>query len=275
VRLESGVRVSDSQCGLRIYPLNATAKLKSRARRYGFETEILTRFGWANLPVIETPVRCIYDVSGGRTTHFRPWHDSVAAVLMHLRLIGRSLWPWPVKKLADNNVCPTRQSGTIAERFGRWMNPLRVWRQIRSSHVERRRFARSLGVGVFVATLPPFGFKTVTCLLLARWLRLEPVVVIGASSLNTPPIGTVLSIASIIVGHVVLHGEWPDARFYDPSQHGVWRALKNIGLEWIVGSVTLGALLAALSYGFARVLLQAWPATTPAASPAHTSPHQH
>ena len=48
VKLESGLRVSDSQCGLRVYPLAFATRLRCTAERFGFkETEIITRTGWA------------------------------------------------------------------------------------------------------------------------------------------------------------------------------------------------------------------------------------
>jgi hypothetical protein len=64
VWLASGVRVDDSQSGLRSYPLAATEALGVRAGRFGFETEALTRAGWAGLRVVETPVSCVYEVEG-------------------------------------------------------------------------------------------------------------------------------------------------------------------------------------------------------------------
>src|SRR5439155_15804669 len=47
VWLESGLRVSDSQCGLRVYPLELLRVARCGAGYFGFETEILTRAAWA------------------------------------------------------------------------------------------------------------------------------------------------------------------------------------------------------------------------------------
>lgn len=90
VRLESGVRVRDSQCGLRVYPIASTIGLECVADRYGFETEILSRAAWAGIPVLEAPIRCIYAVPGGRVSHFKPVRDSLAACAMHARLLTES-----------------------------------------------------------------------------------------------------------------------------------------------------------------------------------------
>ena len=71
VRIESGVRVDDSQSGMRVYPLAGLRMLGARAGRYAFETEVLTRAGWAGMSVVEVPIGCVYRMPLGRVSHFR------------------------------------------------------------------------------------------------------------------------------------------------------------------------------------------------------------
>lgn len=87
VRWECGQRVADSQCGLRIYPLDLVGVVQCRAGHFGFETEIIVRASWAGAPVISVPVTCQYFAMSWRVSHFRPWRDSFRAVVMHLRLL--------------------------------------------------------------------------------------------------------------------------------------------------------------------------------------------
>jgi uncharacterized protein (DUF2062 family) len=96
VWMQSGVRVADSQCGFRVYPLDFVRRVRCYAGRYGFETEIITRAGWAGRPVVGTPVRCHYFPAGKAVSHFRPVLDSFRGVPMHLRLMLRALSPMPV-----------------------------------------------------------------------------------------------------------------------------------------------------------------------------------
>lgn len=95
IRWESGVRISDSQCGLRVYPLGLIQSVPCRASRFAFEAEIITRAGWAGCPVIEVPVTCRYFPPGKRVSHFRPILDSVRGIALHARLLLRALIPWP------------------------------------------------------------------------------------------------------------------------------------------------------------------------------------
>ena len=64
IYLIGGRRVSDSQCGYRVYPLAMVAALPCRAGRYGYEAEMLVRSGWAKTPLAQVPVRTIYAPPG-------------------------------------------------------------------------------------------------------------------------------------------------------------------------------------------------------------------
>jgi glycosyltransferase involved in cell wall biosynthesis len=67
--------LSDSQSGFRIYPLPETLHLKTKAKRFQFEVEVLVRAVWSGIPIIETPVHAIYGPPERRVSHFRPWLD--------------------------------------------------------------------------------------------------------------------------------------------------------------------------------------------------------
>lgn len=95
VRLESGVHVQDSQCGFRVYPLGLIGAIPFRAGHYGFETEVITRAGWAGCEIVQAPVTCRYLPEGRRVSHFRPWVDSFRAVAMHAFLLARAICPFP------------------------------------------------------------------------------------------------------------------------------------------------------------------------------------
>jgi hypothetical protein len=75
VRAAGGGRLTDSQSGLRVYPLPETLQLGVRARRFQFEVEVLAKAGWRGLPVKEVPVSVDYHPGGQRISHFRPFVD--------------------------------------------------------------------------------------------------------------------------------------------------------------------------------------------------------
>jgi glycosyltransferase involved in cell wall biosynthesis len=103
VLLESGARVDDTQCGLRVYPLRLFEVTSCRTSRFAFETEIITRAAWAGFSVISVPVTCRYFEPERRVTHFRPFADSVHALLLHAKLLAIALLPWRRRNLQNDS----------------------------------------------------------------------------------------------------------------------------------------------------------------------------
>jgi len=87
VWISGGPRVSDSQSGFRLYPLPETLHLPVAARRYQYEVEVLVRARQQNIPVLETPVRVVYQAKGERISHFRPFIDFCRNSATFARLI--------------------------------------------------------------------------------------------------------------------------------------------------------------------------------------------
>ena len=75
VRTSGGPAISDTQSGFRVYPLPEALNLKTKARRFQFEVEILVHAKRNGIPVIEAPVRVNYNPNGARISHFRPFVD--------------------------------------------------------------------------------------------------------------------------------------------------------------------------------------------------------
>ena len=92
VRTSGGPKISDSQSGFRIYPLPEALHLKTKARRFQFEVEILVQAKRNGIPVIEAPVRVRYNPEGGRISHFRPFVDFLRNSSTFTRLIFRRIF---------------------------------------------------------------------------------------------------------------------------------------------------------------------------------------
>ena len=91
IRVSGGPALTDSQSGFRIYPLPESMNLDIKARRFQFEVEILVRAAWADIPVIEVPVRVSYAKGSLRISHFRPVVDFMRNTRTFYQLITRRL----------------------------------------------------------------------------------------------------------------------------------------------------------------------------------------
>jgi glycosyltransferase involved in cell wall biosynthesis len=93
VRVSGGPAISDSQSGMRIYPLPESLNLGTKARRFQFEVEILVQATRDGIPVIEAPVRVNYNPNGERISHFRPFVDFLRNSSTFTRLIFTRIFP--------------------------------------------------------------------------------------------------------------------------------------------------------------------------------------
>ena len=249
IRMESGVRVEDSQCGMRVYPLGLVNTVRASAGRYGFETEIVTRAGWARCPVVEVPVTCRYLVPGERVTHLNPVLDTLRAIGMHARLLARALLPWPRHprwpEQRESDPAPRK---SLHRRLLDWFNPAEAWRQVKRDRVSREAFAAGLAVGAFIGNLPTYGVHAFIGLYAARRLHLHPLAVVAGSHISTPPLGPLLNAAAIALGHLILRGSLPRSGDFDFRNEGFLAILRRMLLEWVIGSPIIGFVCAVLVF---------------------------
>jgi glycosyltransferase involved in cell wall biosynthesis len=81
------LQIRDSMCGFRLYPLAPVTRLvgeETIGRRMDFDSEILVRLFWRDVPVISLPTRVTYPSDG--VSHFDVWRDNVRISRMHTRL---------------------------------------------------------------------------------------------------------------------------------------------------------------------------------------------
>lgn len=84
--------IKDSMCGFRVYPLATTINIIDTAtfqQRMGFDTEILVRLKWENVPFINVPTKVIYPENG--ISHFNVLRDNIGISQAHTRLFAGML----------------------------------------------------------------------------------------------------------------------------------------------------------------------------------------
>ena len=84
----SGVRLLDTQCGLRRYPVGLWSALNVRDSGYAFEAEILLRAVWRGTRIEQLPVSVHYPPRIHRVSHF----DSVRDPARIVRRVVMTLW---------------------------------------------------------------------------------------------------------------------------------------------------------------------------------------
>lgn len=92
VRFQTGQEVTDSQCGMRVYPLFHLQTQRFFTNRYEFEIEVLVRLLWAKVRVVEVPVDVHYPKIEERVSHFRKGRDNTRIALLNTFLVTWSLF---------------------------------------------------------------------------------------------------------------------------------------------------------------------------------------
>jgi glycosyltransferase involved in cell wall biosynthesis len=83
----AGIRLNDTQCGLRRYPLPQTLELGLRSPGYELEAEVILRAARARWSIQQTPVLVIYPPKEQRISHFHVVRDPA-------RIVWRVLQTW-------------------------------------------------------------------------------------------------------------------------------------------------------------------------------------
>ncbi len=89
----TGQRLSDTQCGLRRYPVRATLSLDPRADDYAFEAEVVIRAARARWAIAQVPVRVVYPPAGQRVSHFHVVKDPARIVARVLETVVTARGP--------------------------------------------------------------------------------------------------------------------------------------------------------------------------------------
>lgn len=229
LRVQTSVILSDVQSGYRAYPLNVLENLRCTENRYSFEVEVLVRAAWAGFRLREVNIRVHYPPKGERVSHFRAFMDNVRISLLNTRLTIRAIMPVPHRKFGED------EAGRVSP-----IHPLKSLRILLRDDATPAGLGLSAALGIFLGTLPLIGIHSIAILLAAGWLRWNKIAALAASQLCMPPLVPALCIEA---GHYLRHGVFLTeislrTLGYEAPQR-LW--------EWILGSMLLAPLLAALT----------------------------
>jgi predicted LPLAT superfamily acyltransferase/uncharacterized protein (DUF2062 family) len=231
VRLLTGRDPGDAQSGFRAYPVEPLRKLRLRGRRYEFETEVLVKAAWGGLPFRTVDVAVSYAAQQRALSSFRPWRDNLLITHAHVLLVLRRLLPWPHRRLVPAKT-GLRELLTHPQRF---------MRALLHEHATPSALALSAAVGVFLATLPLISLHMIVIFYVTTRFNLNRVMALSVQNLCMPPLVPFLCIQ---LGHLLRTGRWLTEATRETIVHQAHYRL----LEWLMGSLILAPLLAALAW---------------------------
>ncbi len=200
VKLQTGIKLPDTQTGYRLYPLKEISKLKLFTSKFEFEIEVLVKLAWNNVPVLPVKIKVKYD-SNERVTHFRPWQDFTRISLLNTYLTTLTiLWYFHKRQLLKL-----------------WNNG--IWKTIKDEAIKPEesnlRKATSIGYGIFMGIMPLFGFQLLIGIPIAILLKLNKVLSIAVAHISIPPMIPIIiylsyRIGSFFVENSIEFSSWKD-----------------------------------------------------------------
>ena len=92
-RLQTGIRLPDTQTGFRLYPLCRMGSLWWLTARYEAELELLVWAAWRGIPLVPVPVRVWYPPEEERVSHSGPCGICPHQPAEHgVVRVGRGVW---------------------------------------------------------------------------------------------------------------------------------------------------------------------------------------
>jgi glycosyltransferase involved in cell wall biosynthesis len=237
-RVETGVRLRDTQCGFRCYPLALVQQLKIRSNRYAYELEFMVRAAWVGAVLVAVPVKCTYATDQTGASHFRPVRDFVHITNMNILLVLQS-WFVPLSLRIDWSCGRKDKFWHVVHEF------------FTDNAHEPWPLAAAVGLGLFFGIVPIWGFQMVAAATVAHWLRINKAITLLASNISIPPIAPFIFCAALVLGHWLVTG---DVLELSPQLITKETLLEYLG-QWLFGSVVLALIVSIigmiLTYGIA------------------------
>ena len=228
-RVETGIRLDDTQSGFRAYPLDKIPQMRFVTRRYEFEVEVIVRAAWKGIRVANVPVKVYYPPEKERVSHFVPARDFTRISILNTFLVLIALlvyYPWRfLQYLSWNNIKKYFTEDAIPETTSNFV------------------LACSAALGVCCGILPIWGYQLVAAWGLAKLLDINRLVAVIGSNVSLPPFIPFILYGSYRVGCRLMGHEM--AFSFDQISLS---SLASFGLDYIVGSLVL-SLVAGLTTG--------------------------
>jgi predicted LPLAT superfamily acyltransferase len=195
VKYQTDAQVSDSQSGLRCYPLIHIQNWNFFTKRFDFEIEILIRLIWNEVEVIEEPVNVIYQKGEERVSHFDKLWDNVRITLLNTLLIILSL----IKE----------QSSPF-------------------------KLSLAFGMGIFIGCTPFYGLHFLICAAFSFFFKLNFVGLFAGSQISLPPLVPILVPTAKYLGENIAPSlSAPLSFFVGTSALGVILGTLGFTASWI------------------------------------------
>jgi len=232
-RIETLIKLPDTQTGYRIYPLGALKKMRLFTKKFELEIEVIVRLAWNNIKFIPIPIRVLYD-SEERVSHFRPARDFFRISVLNSVLVFGALFYFFPKKLFSRNTLKLIKDEAIKPE---------------ESNLSK---ALSLGFGCFMGVIPIWGFQLLIGIPLSILFKMNKVLFIAAANISIPPMIPLIIYSSLVIGQFAVQGHVDHSKMWSMSLDSIQDNL----VQYAIGAVLLASMLFVAVFSISYVLLK-------------------
>lgn len=238
-RFETGIELTDTQSGFRLYPLHAMQDLRFFTKKFEFEIEVIVKSAWKGIPVINIPIRIHYEPGKKRISHFRPFRDFTRISVLNTYFVILALVFYiPVrlyKKATYRNFI-----SFLKEQF-------------LNKNESSATKALSIGFGIFMGIFPVWGFQMLIGLALAQLFKLNKAIFLVAANISIPPLVPFILFLSYEVGGFFIENSKSDLFF---SEGITLESVRENTLQYLVGAVVLAAISGLISALISYIIIR-------------------
>lgn len=243
--IETGIKLTDTQCGYRLYPLQQMNQMYLFTNKFEFEIEAIVKAAWRGIEVRNVPVKVFYDPHE-RVTHFRPFRDFTRISILNTFLVAATLVYF----------LPKRGYRELRNTNSRKLS--KIWREkVLKVDESPQKKALAISLGVFIGIAPLWGFHTLLVLLLAQLTKLNKALAFLASNVSFPPFIPFIVYVSYQVGALMLGNEI-DTGFEIFEVDNAFDIVKGMK-QYVIGAfvlATASSLLVGIVFYFIFSILQ-------------------
>lgn len=232
---ETGIRLTDTQSGYRLYPLHYIPK-NLYTNKFEFEIEIIVRTAWNGVSVENVPIDVLYDPTE-RVSHFRPFKDFTRISILNTVLVI----------IALGYIKPRDFIRSFKKKsFKRFLKE-DVLQADDSNEVK----ALSVTLGAFIGIAPLWGLQSFLSIFLAVVFGWNKVISFAASNISIPPMIPLIVFASLWIGSLFIGQPLQEIPSLEEINADF---IKNHLYQYLLGSVLLATIvsiiLGSITYAF-------------------------
>lgn len=235
VHLQTGKKVSDIQSGYRCYPVEMLLCQRFLCKRYSFEVEAAVKAVWGGFGVEEVPVSVTYPKD--RVSHFHALKDNLRLSVLNTHLTLRAMLPIPHRQYVTDE-----KTGSQIKR-GYWEVMVENLKQPGS--ITKNAFSAAWGIFCGSIALP--GVRQVMLFFGAGWWNLNKILSISFEKFCIGPFVPALCIEA---GYFLRYGRF----LTEFNMTTLGRQFLQRVWEWVLGSLIVAPLLAAVAFGIVWVI---------------------